>query len=89
LGQAGGRRLFLPSQWLRINGNVLIGVLIKNVLQAVMAYGIVRLLHIPDPIGAQCVMLVAIPAGFFGMVFGAAQNVKSEEEPKPPSTAFT
>ena len=71
--------LILSSQRLRINGNVIIGVLIKNVLQPVVAYGIVRLFQIPDPIGSQCVMLAAIPAGFFGMVFGAAHNVKSEE----------
>jgi malonate transporter len=71
--------LILSSQRLRINGNVIVGVLIKNVLQPVVAYGIVRLFQIPDPIGSQCVMLAAIPAGFFGMVFGAAHNVKSEE----------
>lgn len=71
--------LILSSQRLRINFNVIFGVLIKNVLQPVLAYGVVRLIGIPDPIGAQTVMLVAIPAGFFGMVFGAAHNVKSEE----------
>ena len=71
--------LILSSQRLKINGNVLVGVLIKNVLQPVVAYGVVRLFQIPDPIGSQCVMLVAIPAGFFGMVFGAAHDVKSEE----------
>jgi len=71
--------LILSSQRLRLNSNVIFGVLIKNLLQPVLAYGVVRLLGIPDPIGAQSVMLVAIPAGFFGMVFGAAHNVKSEE----------
>lgn len=71
--------LILSSQRLKINGNVLVGVVIKNVLQPIVAYGVVRMLGIPDPIGAQSVLLVAIPAGFFGMVFGAAHNVKNEE----------
>ncbi len=71
--------LILSSQRLRLNANVVFGVLIKNIFQPLLAYGVVRLMGIPDPIGAQSVMLVAIPAGFFGMVFGASHNVKSEE----------
>ena len=71
--------LILSSQRLRLNGNVLSGVLIKNLLQPLLAFAVVRGLGITNPIGAQSVMLVAIPAGFFGMVFGAAHNTKSEE----------
>lgn len=71
--------LILSSQRLRINSDVIFGTLIKNVLQPLVAFGFVRLLGIQNPVAAQIVLLVAIPAGFFGMVFGAAHGVKSEE----------
>jgi hypothetical protein len=71
--------LTLSSQRLKINSNVLLGVPIKNVLQRVVAHGIVRLLRIPYPNGSQSVLRIAIPVGFFGMIFDAAPSVKNEE----------
>jgi malonate transporter and related proteins len=70
--------LILSSQRLRINADVFLGVLFKNVLQPLMAYGVVRALGVPNPIAGQTVLLIAIPAGFFGMLFGANHNVRSE-----------
>jgi malonate transporter and related proteins len=54
-------------------------VLLKNVVQPLLAFWLVRALGVPDPIAGQTVLLIAIPAGFFGMVFGANHNVSSEE----------
>ncbi|MGO9941420.1 MAG: AEC family transporter [Rhodoblastus sp.] len=71
--------LILSAQRLRINADVILGVFLKNVAQPLLAFGIVRALGIPDPIGGQTVLLIAIPAGFFGMVFGANHDVRSEE----------
>ena len=51
----------------------------KNVLQPLLAWGIVRLLVIPEPIAGQAILLIAIPAGFFGVVFGVGYGVRSEE----------
>ena len=54
------------------------GVLLKNVLQPLLAWGIVCLLVIPQPIAGQSILLIAIPAGFFGVVFGVGYGVRSE-----------
>ena len=55
------------------------GVLLKNVLQPLLAWGIVRLVDVPEPIAGQAILLIAIPAGFFGVVFGVGYGVRSEE----------
>ncbi len=70
--------LILSSQRLRINTDVMQGVFFKNILQPLMAYGVVRGLGVPSLIAGQTVLLIAIPAGFFGMVFGANHNVRNE-----------
>jgi len=63
--------LILSAQPIRINGNVVLGVLLKNIIQPLIAYLIVRWLNVPQPLAGQVVLLIAIPAGFFGLVFGA------------------
>jgi malonate transporter and related proteins len=63
--------LILSAQPIRITGNVVLGACLKNIVQPLIAYGIVRLLNVPEPLAGQVVLLIAIPAGFFGLVFGA------------------
>ncbi len=63
--------LILSAQPFRINGNVILGVFLKNIAQPLLAAGVVRLLQVPQPMAAQVVLLIGIPAGFFGLVFGA------------------
>ena len=70
--------VILSAQRLRINLDVITGVLLKNVLQPLLAWGIVCLLVIPQPIAGQSILLIAIPAGFFGVVFGVGYGVRSE-----------
>jgi len=85
IGQAtAGAALFLTgvilsAQRLRINLDVITGVLLKNVLQPLLAWGILRLVVVPEPIAGQAILLIAIPAGFFGVVFGVGYGVRSEE----------
>lgn len=68
--------LMLSAQPIRLEGDVLLGTAIKNLLQPVLVYGLVRLFDIPATIGAQAVLLTAIPSGFFGLVFGASAGLR-------------
>ncbi|MDE1147505.1 MAG: AEC family transporter [Azospirillaceae bacterium] len=68
--------LILSAQPIRINGNVVVGVLLKNVLQPLLAALVVRLLDVPQPLAGEVVLLIAIPAGFFGLVFGAGYGAR-------------
>ncbi|MGB8601360.1 MAG: AEC family transporter [Rhizomicrobium sp.] len=63
--------LILSAQPIRITGNVAVGVLLKNIIQPLIAALVVYLLHVPQPMASEVVLLIAIPAGFFGLVFGA------------------
>lgn len=63
--------LILSAQPFQINGNVILGACLKNIIQPLIAYAVVRLLNVPEPLAGQVVLLIAIPAGFFGLVFGA------------------
>ncbi len=63
--------LILSAQPIRITGNVVLGVFLKNIAQPMLAALMVYLLRVPQPFAGQVVLLTAIPCGFFGMVFGA------------------
>jgi malonate transporter and related proteins len=63
--------LILSAQPIRITREVVIGVVLKNILQPLLALLIVWLLRLPQPIAGEAVLLISIPAGFFGLVFGA------------------
>ncbi|MGI4982803.1 MAG: AEC family transporter [Janthinobacterium lividum] len=68
--------LMLSAQPIRLESDVLLGTAIKNLLQPLLVYGLVRLFDIPVTIGAQAVLLTAIPSGFFGLVFGAGAGLR-------------
>lgn len=68
--------LILSAQPIRINANVLLGVLFKNIAQPLLAALVVYLLDVPQPLAGQVVLLIAIPAGFFGLVFGAGYGAR-------------
>ena len=69
--------LMLSAQAIRVGSDVAFGTLVKNVGQPVLVYGLVRLFGIPVEIGAQAVLLTAIPSGFFGLVFGAGSGLRT------------
>ncbi|MDR3517990.1 MAG: AEC family transporter [Azospirillaceae bacterium] len=68
--------LVLSAQPIKINPNVVLGVLLKNVIQPIVAYLIVRALNVPEPIAGEVVLLICIPAGFFGLVFGVGYGFR-------------
>jgi malonate transporter and related proteins len=77
---AGGLALFLTglilsSQSLKLNGSVATGTLLKNVLQPLLAAALAMAVAAPSLIGREAVVLTALPAGFFGILFGLRHGV--------------
>lgn len=68
--------LMLSAQRIKVDTNVMFGTLVKNILQPLLVFGLARLLHLPVLIAGQAALLTAIPAGFFGLVFGASNGIK-------------
>lgn len=68
--------LMLSAQAIHLDSNVLFSTLIKNIVQPLVVLGLVVLFQIPWQIGVQAVLLMAIPAGFFGLVFGASAHLR-------------
>jgi malonate transporter and related proteins len=85
LGQAtAGLALFvtglvLSSKALNLNANVILGVLLKNVIHPLLVFGLAILLGFKAPEMHAAILLAAIPAGFFGVLFGLDYGVKSED----------
>lgn len=71
--------LILSAQPFRLEANAITGVILKNIVQVALMFGLVRLLGVPAPAARQGVLLAAVPAGFFGTVFGARFGVASIE----------
>ena len=70
--------LMLSAQKIRIDTNVLLSVGIKNVVQPLVALGFALLFGLAPRAMAEAVLLCTIPAGFFGLVFGASVGVRPE-----------
>jgi malonate transporter len=68
--------LMLSAQTIQIESNVLLGVVVKNILQPLLVLGLVTAVGLPAKIGAQAVLLTSIPSGFFGLVFGAGAGLR-------------
>jgi len=71
--------LILSAQPFRLGGNAIMSVILKNIVQVALMFGFVLLLRVPAPEARQGVLLAAVPAGFFGTVFGARFGVASVE----------
>lgn len=68
--------LMLSAQQIRIDTNVLLSVGIKNVVQPLVALGFALLFGLAPRVMAEAVLLCTIPAGFFGLVFGASVGIR-------------
>ena len=68
--------LMLSAQPIRINLNVVQSVAIKNLGQPLIALALALILALPARTAAEAVLLCTIPAGFFGLVFGASAGVR-------------
>ena len=78
---AGGVALFLTgmilsAQPFKLDGNVLSGVLLKNILHPLVAVAVVKLVPMPPDVGRAAILLSAIPSGFFGTLFGARYGIR-------------
>ena len=70
--------LVLSAQPLRLNANVGVGVLIKNIVFPLVAYAIALAVGMSGEIARVAILLTAIPTGFFGILFGLNYGVKSQ-----------
>ena len=71
--------LILSAHPIRLSAGVIIGVFLKNVTQPLLLILLILLFHLHGAIARQAFILAAIPAGFFGTVFGARYGVSSRE----------
>jgi malonate transporter len=71
--------IILSAQRFRFSASMGMGLLLKNLIQPILIFLILRAVHVPIEMIAAAVLLAAVPAGFFGAVFGARFNVSSPE----------
>ena len=70
--------LVLSTQTIRFSPPVIIGVVLKNFLQPLIAFGFVIALGLTGPTARAAILIAAVPCGFFGILFGLANDIKSE-----------
>jgi malonate transporter and related proteins len=70
--------LVLSAQPLRLNANVGVGVLLKNIVLPLVAYAIALALGMSGEIAREAILLMALPTGFFGILFGLNYGVRSQ-----------
>jgi malonate transporter and related proteins len=80
---SGGAALFLTglilsAQNMRVGINVAIQTLLSNVLRPLLAAGLVWLFAVPPLTAREAILLSALPAGFFGVLFGLRFGVSSD-----------
>jgi malonate transporter and related proteins len=71
--------LILSSQPIFLDSNVVSGTLLKNVAQPLAAAGLVMLLPIQPDEARATILLVALPAGFFGVLFGLRYEIETRQ----------
>jgi malonate transporter and related proteins len=71
--------LILSSQSFVFDSKVVSGIFLKNVLQPLSAAGLIFMLPMSRDLARATILLAAVPAGFFGVLFGLRYNVKSQE----------
>ena len=70
--------LVLSAQPLRLDATVGVGVFLKNILLPLLAYAIALALGMSGESAREAILLTAIPAGFFGMLFALSYGVTSQ-----------
>jgi malonate transporter and related proteins len=70
--------LVVSSQTFRFDGKVAVAVAAINLIQPLFALGITELLHMSHAAVRDITLISAIPAGFFGIVFGRSFNATPE-----------
>jgi malonate transporter len=80
---SGGAALFLTglilsAQNMRVGTNVAIQTLLSDVLRPLLAAGLVWLFAVSPLTAREAILLSALPAGFFGVLFGLRFGVSSD-----------
>jgi malonate transporter len=71
--------VILSARKLKVNGAVLVSALVKNLIQPFIAWGVVLLFGIDPVVGRAGILLIALSAGFFGVVFWNRYGVQSPD----------
>jgi malonate transporter and related proteins len=64
--------LVLSAQPFKADVNVAASTLAMDVLRPLAVFGLTRLLPLPPDVAVAAVIIAAVPAGFFGILFGSA-----------------
>ncbi|WP_445558051.1 AEC family transporter [Ochrobactrum sp. A-1] len=70
--------LILSAQSLKLSRNAVTSLTIKNIFQPIMAFIIAVLFQMPAHVSLQAMLLTAMPAGFFGLVYGITRGVRPQ-----------
>jgi malonate transporter len=71
--------VILSARRLKINASVIIGSVVTMLIQPMIAWGVVLLLGLHGPVAITAILMVALSAGFFGVVFGNRFGVQSPD----------
>jgi malonate transporter len=70
--------LVLSTQNIRFSPPVITSVMLKNLIQPFIAFGFVLAIGLTGPSARAAVLIASVPCGFFGILFGLSNDVKSE-----------
>lgn len=71
--------VILSARKLKINGMVVFSAVLKNIVQPFLAWGIAIALGFDPLVGLAGILLIALSAGFFGVVFGNRYGIQSPD----------
>ncbi|WP_369789489.1 AEC family transporter [Rouxiella sp. WC2420] len=71
--------VILSARKLKINAAVLISCVTKNLIQPFIAWGLVMAFGISGEVAVTAILMIALSAGFFGIVFGNRFGVQSPD----------
>lgn len=71
--------VILSARQLKINGVVVMSSITTMLIQPLIAWGLVIVFGISGPVAITAILMVALSAGFFGVVFGNRFGVQSPD----------
>ncbi len=71
--------VILSARKLKLNAVVGVGTVVKLLVQPFIAWGIVAALGLSGPVAVTAILMIALSAGFFGVVFGNRFGVPDAE----------
>ncbi|EOC1315918.1 AEC family transporter [Cronobacter turicensis] len=71
--------VILSARKLKINAMVITATITKLLIQPFIAWGIVLVLGLTGPVAVTAILMIALAAGFFGVVFGNRFGVQSPD----------